>query len=288
LGGGSEEPASSRLKLWANIRDRMFGGTQTRARMLSLKIIEATFHDTSKNQKLPLDAYIEIRNITTGQVETTSTVRHSYKPKYNEDFVFKTKQNANDMIMMKIMENEAGGSGPTIFGSVALPLDSKHTQGAQIPMPIFDEGLNMKGVVRVAAKWSVHFPRKLKVTLLGVADCHPHGIDAKGSPNHAVQVKLSTSSGSSQRGAPCGLTQASADLQMQTLDQVSVDSEGDKVTVELFVISGASGDVVSFGKAEIGHPAEGPPKDMRVPIAYAPGTPPAVVLLRSSWGSDGV
>ena len=56
----------------------------------------------------------------------------------------------------------AGGPA-TIFGSVALPLDSKHTQGAQIPMPIFDEGLNMKGVVRVAAQWSSNYPRRVKV-----------------------------------------------------------------------------------------------------------------------------
>ncbi len=42
------------------------------------------------------------------------------------------------------MEHSASGGAPSIFGSVALPLDSKHTQGAQIPMPIFDEGLNMK------------------------------------------------------------------------------------------------------------------------------------------------
>jgi hypothetical protein len=70
--------------------------------LLNLTILEATFHDTSRNQKLPLDAFIEIRNITTGQVETTTTVKKSYKPKYNEHFVFRTKQNANDMIMVRL------------------------------------------------------------------------------------------------------------------------------------------------------------------------------------------
>lgn len=142
--GGEGQESSSRLSMWANIRDRMFGGGASRARLLNLTIVEATFHDTSRNQKLPLDAFIEIRNITTGQVravpippcpwsswrrsklilratspgclrslvhvrfwqvETTSTVKKSYKPKYNQHFVFKTKQNANDMIMMKIMEH---------------------------------------------------------------------------------------------------------------------------------------------------------------------------------------
>ena len=72
--------------------------------MLNLTILEATFHDTSRNQKLPLDAFIEIRNITTGQVETTTTVRKSYKPKYNEHFVLRTPQNANDMIMVSCVK----------------------------------------------------------------------------------------------------------------------------------------------------------------------------------------
>jgi len=62
--------------------------------------------------------------------------------------------------------SQVAGGAPTIFGSVALPLDSKHTQGAQIPMPIFDEGLNMKGVVRVAAEWSTNFPRRVKALLI--------------------------------------------------------------------------------------------------------------------------
>jgi hypothetical protein len=67
------------------------------------------------------------------------------------------------------MENDRSGNS-SVFGSVALPLDSKHTVGTHIPMPIFDEGLNMKGVVRVAASWAPSYPRRLKVELLGVQD----------------------------------------------------------------------------------------------------------------------
>lgn len=57
---------------------------------------------------------------TASKVETTGTVRKSYKPKYNEKFVFRTKQSANDMIMMKIMEHSPSGGAPSIFGSVIL------------------------------------------------------------------------------------------------------------------------------------------------------------------------
>jgi hypothetical protein len=37
-------------------------------------------------------------------------------------------------------------------------------------VPIFDEGLNMKGVVRVAAKWIINYPRRVKVALFGLQD----------------------------------------------------------------------------------------------------------------------
>jgi hypothetical protein len=73
---------------------------------------------------------------------------------------------------MKIMEHSVAGGAPSIFGSVALPLDSKHTQGATIPMPIFDEGLNMKGVVRVAAEWSTNYPRRIKASTFSPPSFH--------------------------------------------------------------------------------------------------------------------
>ena len=90
---------------------------------------------------------------TPPQVEKTKTVEAA-APHYDDQFIFKTKQNANDMIMMKIVNTTSPNAAVSVFGSVALPLDFKHTQGKQIPMPIFDEGLNMKGIVRVAAAWS--------------------------------------------------------------------------------------------------------------------------------------
>ena len=41
-------------------------------------------------------------------------------------------QNANDMIMMKIVNTTSPNVAVSVFGSVALPLDFKHTQGKQV------------------------------------------------------------------------------------------------------------------------------------------------------------
>ena len=248
------DSASSRLSLWANIRDRMFGGGASKARILNLTILEATFHDTSRNQKLPLDAFIEIRNITTGQVEMTHTVRKSYKPRYNAHFIFRTKQNANDMIMMKIMENYQGKS-PAIFGSVALPLDSKHTQGAQIPMPIFDEGLNMKGVVRVAAQWEINWPRQVRVSLFALRDI-PEDTEATG-----VTVRFfSSKSASSQTAKPAAIAGGGGggggrfvSFEGQVLDHMELCDEEDRLQVEVLMLPSleTTESTVSFGKATV-------------------------------------
>jgi uncharacterized coiled-coil protein SlyX len=270
------EASSSRLSLWANIRDRMFGGGASKARLLNLTIIEATFHDTSRNQKLPLDAHIEIRNITTGQVETTSTVRKSYKPKYNEHFVFRTKQNANDMIMMKIMEHgSVAGASPTIFGSVALPLDSKHTQGAQIPMPIFDEGLNMKGVVRVTAMWSTNYPRRIKITLQGIQDL-PESADYA-----AVSCRLVTLSGKSQIAAKESIVLGYADFKGQSLDQVELADEADKLSLEIILYPESGDRPTSFGVTEVHLPGD-VGKDETIAVGSAGGRP-ARVHFRTAW-----
>lgn len=65
-------------------------------RLLYLQIIDATFQTNQPD----FSAFIEIRNIATGQVEQTKTVEAA-APHYDDAFVFKTKQNANNMIMMK-------------------------------------------------------------------------------------------------------------------------------------------------------------------------------------------
>jgi hypothetical protein len=282
-GGVGGEQGSSRLSLWANIRDRMFGGTATRARMLNLTIIEATFHDTSRNQKLPLDAFIEIRNITTGQVEATKVVKKSYKPKYNEHFVFKTKQNANDMIMMKIMENMPSGAGATIFGSVALPLDSKHTQGVQIPMPIFDEGLNMKGVVRVAAIWSTSYPRRLKMALQGVQDV-PEAMAPPGT--FAACRFVSTISGQAQASEKVAISAGCCDLKGRMLEGLEMSDENDRLAVELLLFQdeNPNNPGVIFGRAEVTLPGDGPGVDEAIVVTQLEGGGErAVVFLRTTW-----
>jgi hypothetical protein len=271
--------SSSRLSLWANIRDRMFGGTAPRARLLNLTILEATFHDTSRNQKLPLDAYIEIRNITTGQVETTSTVRKSYKPKYNEHFVFRTKQNANDMIMMKIMEHSPTG-GATIFGSVALPLDSKHTQGAQIPMPIFDEGLNMKGVVRVAALWSSSYPRRLKLALQGVQDV-PEALTPLGTL--AACRLVAQASGQTLASEKVAVTAGCCDLKGRVLEGLEMHDESDRLSLELVLFADGDASGALFGRADVALPGDGPGMDEAIVVVNEASGGRAVVFLRAAW-----
>ena len=57
------------------------------ARLLNLQIIDATF----QTDQADFSAFIEIRNITTGQVEKTKTVEAA-APHYDDQFIFKTKQ----------------------------------------------------------------------------------------------------------------------------------------------------------------------------------------------------
>mmetsp|Transcript_21589 Transcript_21589/g.39340 ORF Transcript_21589/g.39340 Transcript_21589/m.39340 type:complete len:190 (+) Transcript_21589:257-826(+) len=187
------------------------------------------------------------------------------------------------MIMMKIMEHGSAAGGPTIFGSVALPLDSKHTQGAQIPMPIFDEGLNMKGVVRVAACWSSSFPRRVKVTLQGVQDL-PESADGQGWSE--VSCRVLTQSGLSQATpSKCAVMAGCADLKSVGLDQLEMQDEQDRLTVEVLLYGAGinNGQGVVFGRADITLPSDGPAKDEAVAIAGMEEARPAIVHLRTSW-----
>ena len=86
---------SSRLSLWENNMQRerptnRGGGGEVfefDARLLNLQIIDATF----QTDQADFSAFIEIRNITTGQVEKTKTVEAA-APHYDDQFIFKTKQ----------------------------------------------------------------------------------------------------------------------------------------------------------------------------------------------------
>jgi len=97
-------------------------------------------------------------------------------------------------------------------------------------MPIFDEGLNMKGVVRVAACWSTSFPRRVKVTLQGVQDL-PEDQEA-----NEVACRVVTKSGMVQATpAKSSLMAGCAELKSTGLDQLEMQDEQDRLTVEVLV-----------------------------------------------------
>jgi hypothetical protein len=181
-------------------------------------------------------------------------------------------------------------------------------------MPIFDEGLNMKGVVRVAACWSTSFPRRVKVTLQGVQDL-PEDQEA-----NEVACRVVTKSGMVQATpSKFSLMAGCADLKSVGLDQLEMQDEQDRLTVEVLVygkeddffsslylarrksrstltthwnillvcfawyLIGLSGQPEVFGRADITLPAEGPPKDEAVAIAGGDGQRPAIVHLKTSW-----
>jgi hypothetical protein len=272
----AESSTSSRLNLWANIRDRIFKASNADSRLLRLTIYDASFFDSARNMKIPLDAHIEIRNITTGQVEKTALVKNAYKPKFNEHFAFKTKQNANDMIMMKILEFDRVGHG-SIFGSVALPLDGKHTLGSPIPMPIFDEGLNMKGVVRVAASWAPTYPRKVKVILQGIQDL------PENSGATSVACKLLTVSGGSQMGNRRDLVDGGcANFDGEVFDQLTLEHENDHLAMEILLYAEESDEPVFLSKTDIALPSEGQAKDEVVSFTTHKGVP-AKLHVKASW-----
>jgi len=171
----------------------------------------------------------------------------------------------------------AAGAAPTIFGSVALPLDSKHTQGAQIPMPIFDEGLNMKGVVRVAAQWSSSYPRRVKVVLNGL-----QGLPEDG-PATEVACRFSTSSGKSVVGPKVGLACGFADFSHTVVDTLELLDEADKLTLEV-ILFGPDGAPALFGKADATLPGDAP-KEESVNIA-GPSGARAQVHINTAWLPD--
>jgi hypothetical protein len=142
-------------------------------------------------------------------------------------------------------------------------------------MPIFDEGLNMKGVVRVAAQWSSSFPRRVKVVLNGLQDLPEDG------PATEVACRFTTSSGGSQVGPKVGLMFGCAQFEGAALDQLELQDETDKLTCEV-VLFGPDGAPSLFGKADATLPGDGPGKDESVNIA-GPSGMRAKVHIKAAW-----
>lgn len=196
---------SSRANLWWQFRSRFFGVKKVRFscpaapppsrpphpppppplhknRTLVLTVVGASCHLLPPSQQWT-SIQIEVANVSTGQTCRTAVVAGQPQATFGDKFEMGVDELLQDVIMMKILQinNTAatpnksptamaspggGGGGASVFGVVALPLDSKHTRGAEVPMPVFDEMLNMRGVLRVSSHWKVEWPRVLRVTLL--------------------------------------------------------------------------------------------------------------------------
>ena len=137
----------------------------------------------------------------------------------------------------------------------------------------------MKGVVRVAAKWLINYPRRVKVALFGLQDL-PENVGAT-----AATVRFFANN-SSQTAKPSAIMAAGfASFEGQVLEQVELVDEQDRLNVEVLLLQDITKtEIMSFGKTVVPLPKDGASQGHDLTVTTKDGARRVAMHVKLSWG----